>query len=95
MRSALTVVPDIALPGVAATANALVRPASGGIDAAVTWRTPGTADTASRAIVEQMKIDEAAHAELAEAAGARVLPEPLRLAMRLAARVMTGTAHHI
>lgn len=53
------------------------------------------ADTASRAIVEQMKIDEAAHAELAEAAGARVLPEPLRLAMRLAARVMTGTAHHI
>lgn len=52
-------------------------------------------DAASRAIVEQMKQDEAAHADFAQAAGARALPEPVRQAMRLAARVMTGTAHHL
>jgi len=53
------------------------------------------ADTASRAIVEQMKVDEAQHAESARAGGAAELPAPIRLAMRLAARVMTGTAHHV
>ena len=53
------------------------------------------ADTASRAIVEQMKIDEAAHAELAAAQGAKPLPEPLKLLMRGAAKLMTSTAHHI
>ena len=52
-------------------------------------------DAASRAIVEQMKTDEAAHGDLAQAAGARALPEPVKQAMRLAARVMTRTAHHI
>jgi ubiquinone biosynthesis monooxygenase Coq7 len=52
-------------------------------------------DQRSRAIVEQMKIDEAAHAERAEAAGALPMPAPVRLAMRLAARVMTATAHHV
>lgn len=52
-------------------------------------------DAASRAIVEQMKIDEAQHADQALAAGARPLPEAIRVAMKLAARVMTQTAHHI
>lgn len=52
-------------------------------------------DAASRAIVAQMKVDEAAHADLAQAAGARPLPEPLKLAMRLAAKVMTTTAHRV
>ncbi len=52
-------------------------------------------DANSRAIVAQMKVDEAAHADLAQAAGARPLPEPIRQAMRLAARVMTRTAHHL
>lgn len=52
-------------------------------------------DSASRAIVAQMKIDEAEHAELAANAGARALPAPLRLAMKAAARVMTTTAHRI
>lgn len=52
-------------------------------------------DANSRAIVAQMKQDEAAHADLAQAAGARPLPEPIKQAMRLAARVMTRTAHHI
>jgi ubiquinone biosynthesis monooxygenase Coq7 len=52
-------------------------------------------DAASRAIVEQMKIDEARHAEGAEQAGGRLLPWPIRWAMRAAAKVMTRTAHHI
>ena len=54
-----------------------------------------TADSASRAVVEQMKRDEAGHAASAEQAGAALLPAPVRWAMRLAARVMTTTAHHI
>jgi 3-demethoxyubiquinol 3-hydroxylase len=53
------------------------------------------ADLASRAIVEQMKEDEALHAAQAEEAGAMVLPPPIRKLMRAAARVMTGTAHYI
>ena len=52
-------------------------------------------DTASRAIVERMKLDEAAHASAAEHSGAAPLPTPVKLLMRLAARVMTQTAHHI
>jgi 3-demethoxyubiquinol 3-hydroxylase len=52
-------------------------------------------DLDSRAIVAQMKLDEAEHADLAQAAGARALPEPVKLAMRLAAKVMTTTAHRI
>jgi ubiquinone biosynthesis monooxygenase Coq7 len=53
------------------------------------------ADDASRAIVQQMKDDEARHAEDASAAGGITLPWPVRTAMRLAARVMTATAHRI
>jgi len=52
-------------------------------------------DAASRAIVAQMKDDEAAHGRAAEQAGATALPAPLRLAMRLAAKLMTTTAHRI
>jgi 3-demethoxyubiquinol 3-hydroxylase len=52
-------------------------------------------DSASRAIVAQMKDDEAAHARAAQQAGAAELPAPLRLAMRLAARAMTTTAHRV
>jgi 3-demethoxyubiquinol 3-hydroxylase len=52
-------------------------------------------DYASRAVVERMMQDEARHAADAQAAGAAPLPPPLKLAMRLAAKVMTGTAHHI
>jgi ubiquinone biosynthesis monooxygenase Coq7 len=52
-------------------------------------------DTASRAIVEQMKVDEAAHAQTAQALGGEPLPPPVRLVMRAAARVMTTTAHYI
>jgi ubiquinone biosynthesis monooxygenase Coq7 len=52
-------------------------------------------DHASRAIVEQMQADEIRHARQAEDAGARALPAPVRWAMRAAAKVMTGTAHHV
>ncbi|MCE4556197.1 2-polyprenyl-3-methyl-6-methoxy-1,4-benzoquinone monooxygenase [Pelomonas cellulosilytica] len=53
------------------------------------------ADTTSRAIVDQMKQEEAAHAEAALAAGAAPLPAPVQGLMRLAARVMTTVAHRI
>ncbi|KNZ34422.1 MAG: 2-octaprenyl-3-methyl-6-methoxy-1,4-benzoquinol hydroxylase [Methylibium sp. NZG] len=52
-------------------------------------------DAASRAIVHQMKADEAGHAAAAQAAGAVPLPAPVRWAMRAAARVMTATAHRL
>jgi ubiquinone biosynthesis monooxygenase Coq7 len=53
------------------------------------------ADHASRAIVQQMMQDEARHADDARAAGGVELPTPVKLAMRLAAKVMTRTAHHV
>jgi ubiquinone biosynthesis monooxygenase Coq7 len=53
------------------------------------------ADAKSRAIVLQMKNDEAGHAMAAERAGATRLPLPVRWAMRVAARVMTTTAHFV
>ncbi|HSV36286.1 MAG TPA: 2-polyprenyl-3-methyl-6-methoxy-1,4-benzoquinone monooxygenase [Ramlibacter sp.] len=52
-------------------------------------------DHASRAIVVQMKEDEAVHAAQALAAGAIELPAPAKAAMRAAAKVMTTTAHYI
>ncbi|MEO6281202.1 2-polyprenyl-3-methyl-6-methoxy-1,4-benzoquinone monooxygenase [Roseateles sp.] len=50
-------------------------------------------DTASRAVVEQMKREEAEHADAALAAGALPLPAPVRGLMRAAAKVMTTVAH--
>ncbi|RZI83468.1 MAG: 2-polyprenyl-3-methyl-6-methoxy-1,4-benzoquinone monooxygenase [Rubrivivax sp.] len=52
-------------------------------------------DHASRAIVAQMRDDEAQHAEAALQAGALELPLPVRGLMRLAAKVMTTTAHYV
>ncbi len=52
-------------------------------------------DRASRAVVEQMRADEAHHGQTARAMGGVELPLPVRLAMRLAAKVMTRTAHYI
>jgi ubiquinone biosynthesis monooxygenase Coq7 len=49
-------------------------------------------DRRSRAIVEQMRGDEAGHAMSARRQGAAVLPAPARAAMRLFARVMTTSA---
>lgn len=53
------------------------------------------ADQRSRAIVQRMMEDEARHASDARAAGAVELPAPVKLAMRLAAKLMTRTAHHV
>jgi ubiquinone biosynthesis monooxygenase Coq7 len=52
-------------------------------------------DGASRAIVAQMKADEAQHAKEALAAGAAELPAPFKAMMQVAAKVMTTVAHRI
>jgi ubiquinone biosynthesis monooxygenase Coq7 len=52
-------------------------------------------DLKSRAIVAQMKIDEAQHAEAALAAGGKILPPWLQTIMRAQAKVMTTTAYWI
>lgn len=52
-------------------------------------------DAASRAVVSQMKDDEARHANEALQAGAAQVPAPVRWLMRSAARLMTATAHRI
>ncbi|SCX73089.1 2-polyprenyl-3-methyl-6-methoxy-1,4-benzoquinone monooxygenase [Variovorax sp. EL159] len=52
-------------------------------------------DSASRAVVEQMKLDEARHAAQAVHAGAAELPAPAKALMRMASRVMTTLAHRI
>ncbi len=53
------------------------------------------ADTASRAIVSQMKADEIAHAHMAMQAGAVELPTPVKAMMKMAAKVMTTVAHRV
>ncbi|WP_421956547.1 2-polyprenyl-3-methyl-6-methoxy-1,4-benzoquinone monooxygenase [Polaromonas sp.] len=52
-------------------------------------------DHESRAIVAQMKDDEARHALEATSAGALELPGPVKALMGAAAKVMTTTAHYI
>lgn len=49
-------------------------------------------DARSRAILEQMRIDEARHATTAIAAGAATLPLPVRLWMRATSKIMTMAA---
>lgn len=53
------------------------------------------ADSASRAIVAQMKTDEIAHAQMAMKAGAAELPGPVKALMQAAAKVMTTVAHRV
>ncbi len=52
-------------------------------------------DVASRAVVEQMRQDEARHGREARDAGAATLPAPVQGLMKLAAKVMTTTAHRV
>ena len=52
-------------------------------------------DGKSRAIVNEMKVDEARHACTALEHGAAELPEPAKLAMKLGSRIMTRTAYWI
>ena len=53
------------------------------------------ADARSRAILEQMRVDEGVHATTALESGAAELPSPLKRLMTLAARVMTTTAYRV
>ena len=52
-------------------------------------------DVRSRAILEQMRQDEAGHATVAVEAGGAPLPEPIKRVMGLASKVMTGAAYWI
>ena len=54
-----------------------------------------TSDYASRAIVAQMKDDEARHAAEAQNSGAQAIPAPVAALMRASSKVMTVTAHYI
>ena len=53
------------------------------------------ADARSRAILAQMKEDEARHAQTALDHGGAALPAPVKAAMRLAARAMKRTAYWV
>lgn len=52
-------------------------------------------DQKSRAIVEQMRVDEISHGATAQSLGASATPLPVRLLMKGMAKVMTSTAYHI
>ena len=52
-------------------------------------------DARSREVVDQMRIDEIKHADTAVNLGAAELPAPVKVAMKLAARIMTGAAYRI
>ncbi len=52
-------------------------------------------DRRTRAVVEAMRADEARHRESALELGAAELPGPVKLAMRLASKVMTTVAYRI
>ena len=53
------------------------------------------ADRKTRAVVETMSADEARHRESAISLGAAELPEPVKLAMRTMAKVMTTVAYRV
>jgi ubiquinone biosynthesis monooxygenase Coq7 len=52
-------------------------------------------DERSRAILRTMKADEARHADEAEAAGAKVLPQPIPRLMALSSRLMKAVAYRL
>lgn len=52
-------------------------------------------DERSRAIVDQMRIDEIAHGQAAKNAGGANLPEPIQKIMQAMSKVMTSTAYKI
>lgn len=58
-------------------------------------RTLPDEDRRSRAIVEQMRLDEKEHAVMAVRHGAAELPVAVKLAMKVAAKLMTKTAYHV
>jgi 3-demethoxyubiquinol 3-hydroxylase len=52
-------------------------------------------DQRSRAIVDQMRVDEIAHGQAAKNAGGVNLPEPIQKIMQVISKVMTTTAYKI
>jgi ubiquinone biosynthesis monooxygenase Coq7 len=52
-------------------------------------------DNKSRAIVEQMRVDEIEHGSKAQAMGAAEMPLPVRMVMQAMSKVMTTTAYYI
>jgi len=52
-------------------------------------------DEKSRKIVEQMRVDEAKHANDAKHLGAAELPAPVKFCMKQMSKVMTSTTYHI
>ncbi len=52
-------------------------------------------DRRTRAVVEAMRDDEARHRDSAIALGAAELPEPMKLGMRMMAKVMTAVAYRL
>jgi 3-demethoxyubiquinol 3-hydroxylase len=52
-------------------------------------------DGRSRAVVAQMRLDEARHGQMGRDLGAAELPGVVKRAMRASARVMTGTAYWV
>lgn len=52
-------------------------------------------DEKSRAIVAQMKIDEASHATMALSYGGAELPLPVKFTMKLGSKIMTQTAYWV
>jgi ubiquinone biosynthesis monooxygenase Coq7 len=52
-------------------------------------------DLRSREIVEQMKVDEVAHAETALQLGGVELPGPVKAAMKASSKLMTGVAYWV
>jgi len=58
-------------------------------------RTLPEVDLRSRAILRTMQADEARHAEHAEAAGARALPQPVPLLMAAASKLMKTVAYRL
>jgi ubiquinone biosynthesis monooxygenase Coq7 len=55
----------------------------------------GQNDSKSRAILEQMKIDEAHHGTVAIEAGGIELPTPIKFTMSLISKVMTASSYRI
>ncbi len=57
-------------------------------------RIPAT-DARTRAVLAQMKTDEAGHADLAQSLGAAEFPQPIKWAMALSSKVMTRTVYWV
>ena len=53
------------------------------------------ADPKTRAILEQMIVDEERHGETAKESGGVELPGPIQLAMKMMAKVMKNTTYRI